>query len=100
VPGPAAAPPRNSPEWLLRRARGPPAPRRLAACCDAWVTDPDDFLLLAAKNCHAASLFEPGNLLREARRQKNLPDLGVPAICLLDPDGDIVGHLAVTGRGR
>lgn len=64
------------------------------------MTGPDDFPLLAAKNYQAASLFEPGNLLREARRQKNLPDLGVPAICLLDPDGDIVGHLAVTGRGR
>ncbi len=45
-------------------------------------------------------MFEPANLLREARRQKNLPELPVPAVCLLDPDGDIVRHLTSTGRGR
>jgi hypothetical protein len=37
--------------------------------------------------------------LREARRQKQLPDLAVPGVCLLDPDGDIVRHLATTGTG-
>lgn len=45
-------------------------------------------------------MFEPANLLREARRQRNLPDMPVPAVGLLDPDGDIVRHLARTGRGR
>ena len=45
-------------------------------------------------------MFEPANLLREARRQRNLPDVPVPAVGLLDPDGDIVRHLARTGRGR
>lgn len=28
-------------------------------------------------------------LLREARRQKHVPDGNVPVICLLDPDGDL-----------
>ncbi len=61
---------------------------------------PEEYPLLVAKDFEAASLFTPGNLLREARRQKNLADLSVPAVCLLDPDGDIVRYLAATGRGR
>jgi uridine phosphorylase len=66
------------------------------------VTPDDDTAvpLLQAKDHHAPSLFEPANLLREARRQKHLPDVPVPAVALLDPDGDIVRHLARTGRGR
>ncbi|MBT4136267.1 MAG: nucleoside phosphorylase [Candidatus Latescibacteria bacterium] len=39
------------------------------------------------------SLFEPENLLREARRQKNIPEGKIPTICILDPDGDIVRNL-------
>jgi uridine phosphorylase len=61
----------------------------------------DDALpLLQAKDHRAPSQFEPANLLREARRQKGLPDVDVPAVALLDPDGDIVRHLARSGRGR
>ncbi len=60
---------------------------------------PEEYPLLAAKDFEAASLFTPANLLREARRQKDLDDVSVPAVCLLDPDGDIVGYLASTGRG-
>lgn len=56
--------------------------------------------LLQAKDHRAPSLFDPANLLREARRQKDLPDVPVPAVALLDPDGDIVRHLVRTGRGR
>jgi len=63
------------------------------------VSGGDDYPLLQNKDHRAPSLFEPVNLLREARRQKNLPDLPVPAVGLLDPDGDIVRHLARTGRG-
>jgi uridine phosphorylase len=63
------------------------------------VTGPD-LPLLHAKDHEAPSLFDPANLLREARRQKDLPDIDVPAVALLDPDGDIVRHLARTGRGR
>jgi len=35
------------------------------------------------------SVFEPANLLREARRQKAIPAGNVPDICVLDPDGDL-----------
>ena len=54
--------------------------------------------ILAEKNFAAPSVFEPENLLREARRQKNLPNATVPDICILDPDGDIVRALVKTGR--
>jgi len=40
----------------------------------------------------------PESLLREARRQKGLPAIAVPAMCILDPDGDIMRHLRTTGR--
>ena len=46
------------------------------------------------------SQFKPENLLREARRQKNIPDCPVPEICLLDPDGDIVEYLIRTGKAK
>jgi uridine phosphorylase len=56
--------------------------------------------ILAGKDYAAPSVFEPENLLREARRQKKLPSAAVPEICLLDPDGDIVRALAKAGRAR
>ncbi|HEV7267994.1 MAG TPA: nucleoside phosphorylase [Falsiroseomonas sp.] len=56
--------------------------------------------LLSAKDHEAPSVFQPGALLREARRQKKLPDIPVPPACLLDPDGDIVAHLLRAGRAR
>jgi uridine phosphorylase len=56
--------------------------------------------ILAGKDYAAPSVFEPANLLREARRQKNVPGSAVPEICLLDPDGDIVRVLTKSGRGR
>ncbi len=55
--------------------------------------------LLNAKDYAAPSLFEPGNLLREARRQKGLPAGDVPAICVLDPDGDLAVYLLASGLG-
>lgn len=39
------------------------------------------------------SVFLPDSLLREARRQKGLPQGSVPRVCVLDPDGDIVRNL-------
>jgi uridine phosphorylase len=54
--------------------------------------------ILADKDYAGASVFEPANLLREARRQKGLPRADVPEICLLDPDGDIVRALRRAGR--
>ena len=56
--------------------------------------------ILAGKDFAAPSVFAPENLLREARRQKNLPAAVVPQICVLDPDGDILRSLARTGRAR
>lgn len=46
----------------------------------------------------AASVFTPDALLREARRQKGLAPLDVPAVCILDPDGDILRNLRKSGR--
>lgn len=61
--------------------------------------------ILRGKKYGHASLFEPENLLREARRQKNISEGEVegqgegkiPRICILDPDGDIVKHLLAAG---
>jgi uridine phosphorylase len=49
--------------------------------------------ILAGKEFTAPSVFEPVNLLREARRQKGLADAKTPEICVLDPDGDILRAL-------
>lgn len=54
--------------------------------------------LLQAKDYAATSVFEPANLLREARRQKGMTQADVPAVCLLDPDGDILRALRREGR--
>ena len=56
--------------------------------------------ILAGKDFAAPSVFEPENLLREARRQKNVPHIPVPEICVLDPDGDILRALGNAGRAR
>jgi uridine phosphorylase len=48
----------------------------------------------------APSVFQPESLLREARRQRGLPVRDVPAICVLDPDGDLVRTLSRTGAAR
>lgn len=54
--------------------------------------------LLADKDYAAPSVFEPANLLREARRQKGLTEAKIPEICVLDPDGDILRALRRDGR--
>jgi uridine phosphorylase len=56
--------------------------------------------ILEHKDYRAPSVFTPDALLREARRQKKLDVGAVPDICILDPDGDILRHLLVTGRAR
>lgn len=48
----------------------------------------------------APSVFTPENLLREARRQKDIPAGKVPEICVLDPDGDIVRAVLAAGQGQ
>lgn len=47
-----------------------------------------------------APVFTAANLLEAARIRKGLPKVSVPAGCLLDFDGELVQHLAVTGRAR
>lgn len=49
--------------------------------------------ILDLKNHESPSIFLPANMLREARRQKNLADTPVPPICILDPDGDLLAQL-------
>src|ERR1041385_3849196 len=56
--------------------------------------------ILADKAFAAPSLFEPANLLREARRQKRVLEIAVPEICILDPDGDILRALRRGGPAR
>ena len=56
--------------------------------------------LLKGKDHAQASVFRPENMLREARRQKGLPDRPVPAVCILDPDGDLVRRLCAQGAAR
>lgn len=46
------------------------------------------------------SVFRAESLLREARRQRQLPLGNVPEVCLLDPDGDVVRFLIRSGQGR
>ena len=56
--------------------------------------------ILQHKDYEAASVFLPENLLREARRQKNLAECSVPAICVLDPDGDLADYLIGQGMAK
>jgi uridine phosphorylase len=50
------------------------------------------------KNYNEPSVFTPENLLREARRQKNIENCKVPDVCVLDPDGDLVDYLIRTNQ--
>jgi hypothetical protein len=67
---------------------------RLADLARPAALDPEAFIspLLQRRDYHRPSLFRPENMLREARRQKGLESGHVPAICVLDPDGDIAAH--------
>jgi uridine phosphorylase len=56
--------------------------------------------ILAPKQYASPSVFQPENLLREARRQLGLPIEAVPAVCALDPDGDVVRTVRAGGRSR
>jgi len=56
--------------------------------------------ILAYKDHDVASVFERQALLREARRQRGVPLIDIPTVCVLDPDGDIVRHLRQTGAAR
>jgi len=54
--------------------------------------------ILHHKDYDQPSAFVPENMLREARRQKTIPDKHVPNICVLDPDGDIVRNLLAENK--
>lgn len=56
--------------------------------------------ILENKHYAEPSVFTPGNLLREARRQKATPAGNVPRFCVLDPDGDLSRHLKDSGARR
>jgi uridine phosphorylase len=56
--------------------------------------------ILDNKIYDAPSVFTVENLLREARRQKAIPEGSIPAVCILDPDGDIAAHLISTGQAE
>lgn len=56
--------------------------------------------LLRHKYYESSSIFTPENLLRESRRQKALDTCCVPAVCVLDPDGDLVDYLQASGQAR
>jgi uridine phosphorylase len=56
--------------------------------------------ILENKDPNAPSVFVPAALIREARRQKDLPPVDVPEVCILDPDGDIVRRLKSEGRAE
>lgn len=56
--------------------------------------------LLDNKNPASPSVFRPAALLREARRQKGLQNVDVPAVCILDPDGDMVRRLRKEGKSK
>ena len=54
--------------------------------------------ILADKNHTAPSVFTATGLIDGARRQKGLATGPVPPVCVLDPDVDLVRHLAATAR--
>jgi len=56
--------------------------------------------ILSEKNHSAPSVFQAQALLDQARRQKGLPLVPVPDICILDPDGDIIRRLKRTAAGH
>jgi hypothetical protein len=60
-------------------------------------TPPNPPPILRANAPDQPSIFRPANLLREARRQLGRGVGDVPAVCLLDPDGDILDWLRGQG---
>jgi Phosphorylase superfamily len=64
-----------------------------SATFDPIPAAPGDPPLLARRDHHQPSVFRPENMLREARRQKGIAPATVPAVCLLDADGDILRYL-------
>ena len=57
------------------------------------VINPISTYILKNKNYTEPSVFQPENLLRESRRQNEIPFGEVPKTCILDPDGNLVDYL-------
>jgi uridine phosphorylase len=74
--------------------------RASSDAADLHTVNEDVWPLPAGKEYGQDSVFRPENLLREARRQRHLPEVAVPLVCLLDPDGDVVRYLAGPGNGH
>ena len=55
-------------------------------------------VILKDKHYDAPSVFTADNSLREAHRQKQIPEGRIPEVCILDPDGDIAHHLVSAGQ--
>jgi uridine phosphorylase len=70
------------------------------ACLVMAVNDGGVPPILAQKHYALPSAFTPENLLREARRQKQIARSGIPDICVLDPDGDILRSLLARSEAR
>ncbi len=56
--------------------------------------------ILSNKHYREPSVFDPANLLKQARRQKALPFGEVPKICVLDPDGDLSSYIREFSLGK
>ena len=78
----------------------PPAPRLLSGCRAGRNPGLYGPMSPLPKDHTAPSVFQPDHLLREARRQRGLPDREVPELCVLDPDGDLTQFLIGRGARR
>jgi uridine phosphorylase len=56
--------------------------------------------IFECKEYELPSVFTAENLLREARRQKLIDNCGIPNICILDPDGDMIEYLLKNGKAK
>jgi uridine phosphorylase len=57
----------------------------------------DDSIPLLQHALHSASAFTPERLMDAVRRERGLPNEPVPALCVLDFDGDLSDRLAEDG---
>lgn len=82
------------------KLRPPPITKVRSKESESAAAEDAAWSLVRDKDHSSPSIFLPEALLREARRQKRLSNHDVPAVCLLDPDGDIVRRLKRTGAAR
>jgi uridine phosphorylase len=75
-------------------------PQRERGCPEMAANEGGIPPILAQKHYAQPSAFTPENLLREARRQKNIASSAIPEICVLDPDGDILRSLLARGEAH